>query len=79
METTDRIKDMITLIEQNNEQYYDALRNLADTFKRSLSGNLRAAIKLELARNEPAQTGEKQRTGLKNPINGLRRLVSRKG
>jgi len=72
MENTDKIKDMITLIEKNNEQYYDALSNLADTFNKSLSGNLRAAIELELAGNEPVKTGSK------NPIGSLGRLFSRK-
>ena len=72
MENTDKIKDMITLIEQNNEQYHAALNNLADTFNKSLSSNLRAAIKLELSRNEPVKTGNN------NPIDTLSRLFSRK-
>lgn len=72
MENTDKIKDMITLIEKNNEQYYDALSNLADTFNKSLSGNLRAAIELELAGNEPVKTRNN------NPIDTLGRLFSRK-
>ncbi|HEY96355.1 MAG TPA: hypothetical protein G4O15_15630 [Dehalococcoidia bacterium] len=71
MENTDKIKDMITLIEQNNESYHDALSHLADTFKKSLSSNLHAAIKQEL-------TGGKQRAGLKNPITTLGKLFSGK-
>ena len=73
MENTDNIKDMITLIEKNNERYHRALNNLADTFDKSLSNHLRRAIALELARSESA-TGNKQRTGLK-----LSRLFFSKG
>lgn len=78
MENTDKIKSMITLIEKNNEQYHDALSNLADTFEKSLSSNLRAAIELELAGSEPVKVGEKQRTRLKNPVITLSRLFSGK-
>ena len=79
MENTDNIKDMIMLIEKNNEQYHDALNNLAYTFNKSLSDNLRRAIARELARKESGNTGDKQRTGLKNPITTLGRFFSRKG
>jgi hypothetical protein len=74
MENTDKIKDMITLIEKNNEQYYDALSNLADTFNKSLSNNLRRAIALELARNEALQAGENQKTREKNPLTTVSRF-----
>ena len=72
MENTDKIKDMLMLIEKNNENYHAALNNLADTFNKSLSSNLRASIKLELSRNEPVKTGNN------NPIDTLSRLFSRK-
>ena len=78
MENTDKIKNMITLIEKNNENYYDALSNLADTFDTSLSSALRVAINLELARREAVQTKEKQRNFSKNPITKINRLLSRK-
>lgn len=78
MENTDKIKDMLMLIEKNNENYHDALSNLADTFNKSISGNLRAAIALELARQDTVNTGEKQRTGFKNSITALGRLFSLK-
>ena len=74
MENTDKIKDMITLIEQNNESYHDALSHLADTFKKSLSRNRRAAATPEY----PGNTGEIQRAGLKNPITTLGKLFSGK-
>jgi len=77
MENTEKIKDMITLIEKNNENYYDALSNLADTFNRSLSGILRYATTQERPARDPVKTGEKQRNGLKNPITSIFRLVSR--
>jgi len=78
MENTDKIKDMITLIEKINENYHDALSNLADTFNRSLSGNPRVAATLELVGREPVNNGVKQRNGFKNPITTISRLVSRK-
>ena len=78
MENTDKIKDMITLIERNNEQYHEALNNLADTFDKSISDNLRRAITLELARNESMVTGGKQKNGLMNPVTRMSRLFSRK-
>jgi len=77
MENTDGIKDMITLIEENNEQYYDALRNLADRFDKSLSENLRKTIALEMEDNRPVTAREKW-TGSKNPVIALGRLFSRK-
>ena len=78
MENTDKIKDMLTLIEKNNENYHEALNNLADTFNKSLSGNLRAAIRLERARNKPLYTGETHRTGFKHSKAILGRLFSLK-
>ena len=79
MENTDKIKDMITLIEENNKQYHAALNNLADTFNKSLSDNLRHAIAVELAKTDPLYAGEKQRTSSKNPVTKLSSLFSRKG
>lgn len=35
MDTTDKIKGMITLIEKNDEIFYDALNSLAEAVKRS--------------------------------------------
>ena len=77
MENTDKIKDMITLIEKNNENYHDALSNLADTFDKSLSSIRQATATLEYAGNEPDNTGEKQSTG-NNSITVLGKLFSRK-
>ena len=78
MENTDKIKNMITLIEKNNENYHDALSNLADTFNRSLSGILRYATTQERPGRDPVTTGEKQKNGLKNPISSLYRAFFRK-
>ena len=78
MENTDRIKDMITLIEENNKQYHAALSNLADTFNKSLSDNLRRAIARELSKKDPFNTGEQQRRRLKKPVSTLGKLFSRK-
>ena len=77
MVNTESIKDMISLIEKNNERYHDALINLADTFDKSISNNLRHAIALELAGNYPAAGGN-QGISLKNPVAKLGRLFSRK-
>ena len=59
MEYTDKIKDMITLIEKNNDNYHDALSDLAETFKKSVSSHLRVSIRRELARKVPINTREK--------------------
>ena len=79
MVNTDNIKDMITLIERNNDQYHEALNNLAYTFNKSISDNLRCAIAKELAKKDPENIGERQRVGTKKPLSRLGRLFSRKG
>ena len=78
MENTEKIKDMITLIEKNNENYHDAMSNLADTFNRSLSNIMRYATIQERPGRDPVTTGEQQRNVFKNPVASLYRLVSRK-
>ena len=78
MENTDKIKDMITLIEKNNESYHDALSNLADTCDNSFSDVLSTVVTLNRPDKDPVNTGGNQGAGVKNPITTLGRLILRK-